>query len=101
MAIKNNVPVIPGTDGPVRTLEQARQFINSGVDYPVIIKASMGGGGRRMRVVIREEELEESFHRKTAFCRFVKTVDIFHLFHIDCTYVLQQARLDVVNICTH
>lgn len=66
MAIKNNVPVIPGTDGPVRTLEQARQFINSGVDYPVIIKASMGGGGRGMRVVMREEELEESFHRASS-----------------------------------
>lgn len=38
LAIRVGVPVVPGTDGPVSTLEQARAFIDSGVGYPVIIK---------------------------------------------------------------
>lgn len=63
LAIANNVPVVPGTDGPVESLKQAKEFIDSGVGYPVIIKAAMGGGGRGMRVVRREEELEEAFDR--------------------------------------
>ncbi|KAF0689093.1 Aste57867_19365 [Aphanomyces stellatus] len=61
MAIKHNVPVVPGTEGPVSTLAEARKFIDSGVGYPVIIKASMGGGGKGMRVVTSGEELESNF----------------------------------------
>jgi pyruvate carboxylase len=66
IAIENNVPVVPGTDGPVRTLAEAKAFIDSGVGYPVIIKAAMGGGGRGMRVVTKAEELDESFSRASS-----------------------------------
>jgi pyruvate carboxylase len=66
MAIKCNVPVVPGTDGPVSTVEEARAFIDSGVGYPVIIKASMGGGGKGMRVVNKAEELEDNFTRASS-----------------------------------
>ncbi|DAZ99854.1 TPA: hypothetical protein N0F65_008597 [Lagenidium giganteum] len=66
IAIANNVPVVPGTDGPVNTLEEAKAFIDSGVGYPVIIKASMGGGGRGMRVVTKAEDLEENFQRASS-----------------------------------
>lgn len=66
IAIENKVPVVPGTDGPVHTLEEARKFIDSGVGYPVIIKASMGGGGRGMRVVNSAEELAENFERASS-----------------------------------
>jgi carbamoylphosphate synthase large subunit len=48
---------VPGTDGPVSTFEDARKFIDSGVGYPVIIKAAHGGGGRGMRVVQSAEEV--------------------------------------------
>jgi len=60
------VPVVPGTDGPVSNLEDARKFIDSGVGYPVIIKAAHGGGGRGMRVVQHGEELEENFKRASS-----------------------------------
>ncbi|TMW66726.1 hypothetical protein Poli38472_014038 [Pythium oligandrum] len=66
IAIENNVPVVPGTDGPVHNLEEARAFIDSGVGYPVIIKASMGGGGRGMRVVNSADELAENFERASS-----------------------------------
>ena len=49
-AIKANIPVIPGTDGPVQSLEEVEDF-GEQHGYPIIIKASLGGGGRGMRIV--------------------------------------------------
>lgn len=53
------VPVVPGTDGPVQTLEEGLKFSQS-VGYPVIVKASAGGGGRGLRVVHSNEDLHEA-----------------------------------------
>ena len=53
------VPVVPGTDGPVQTLEEGLKFSRS-VGYPVIVKASAGGGGRGLRVVHSDEDLHEA-----------------------------------------
>ena len=53
------VPVVQGTDGPVHTLEEGLKFSQS-VGYPVIVKASAGGGGRGLRVVHSDEELHEA-----------------------------------------
>ncbi len=55
------IPVIPGTDGPVETEEDAVNFAES-VGYPVIIKAASGGGGRGMRVAHNQEELRALYH---------------------------------------
>jgi len=54
------VPVIPGSDGNVDTYEEAK-FLCSSIGYPVIIKAVSGGGGKGMRLVNDESELEKSF----------------------------------------
>ncbi len=48
------VPVVPGTDGPVTTSEQVKQFCQEH-GMPIILKAAYGGGGRGMRVVRRME----------------------------------------------
>lgn len=66
LALKVGVPVVPGTDGPVINVEDARAFINNGVGYPVIIKAAHGGGGRGMRVVRNADELDENFKRASS-----------------------------------
>jgi len=60
---KAGVPVIPGSDGIVADVKDAKG-IASDIGYPVIIKATAGGGGRGMRIVREESELENSF--KTA-----------------------------------
>ncbi|MDV2885419.1 pyruvate carboxylase [Alkalihalophilus pseudofirmus] len=61
-AVKANLPVIPGSDGPVLSLEEVEKF---GEDhgYPFIIKASLGGGGRGMRIVRSKSEMKESYER--------------------------------------
>lgn len=58
--IEAGVPVVPGSDGPVASVEEAVSLADE-FGYPVIIKASAGGGGRGMRVVRRHEDFEESF----------------------------------------
>ncbi len=54
---KAGVPVVPGTEGVVESLEEAMDVAKM-IGFPVIIKAVAGGGGRGMRVVTKEEDLE-------------------------------------------
>ncbi|WP_368237071.1 pyruvate carboxylase [Bacillus velezensis] len=61
-AEKAGIPVIPGSDGPAETLKDVEQFAKVH-GFPFIIKASLGGGGRGMRIVRSESELKESFER--------------------------------------
>ncbi len=58
VALAAGVPVVPGTKEPVRSEEQALIFAKE-AGYPVIIKASAGGGGRGMRVARNQKELVE------------------------------------------
>jgi acetyl-CoA carboxylase biotin carboxylase subunit len=58
--IKAGVPVVPGGGGLLESVEHAKQ-IASEVGYPVILKATAGGGGKGMRVVWSESELERNF----------------------------------------
>ena len=62
IAAAAGVPVVPGTPGAIRTVEEARAFAAK-VGYPVMIKASAGGGGRGMRAVRAEGELPELMER--------------------------------------
>jgi acetyl-CoA carboxylase biotin carboxylase subunit len=54
------VPIIPGSDGAVRTVEEATEVAKS-IGYPVILKASAGGGGRGMRICWEEAELQTQY----------------------------------------
>ena len=57
---KAGVPVIPGSDGVVNSIGEAYS-IASEIGYPVMLKATAGGGGRGMRLVQSKEELEKSY----------------------------------------
>ncbi|MDQ7038469.1 MAG: acetyl-CoA carboxylase biotin carboxylase subunit [Aquificota bacterium] len=54
------LPVVPGADEPVKSLEDAKHAAKE-IGFPLMLKAAYGGGGRGMRVVRSEEELERSF----------------------------------------
>ena len=58
--IKAGVPVIPGSDGEVHTAEEALEVANR-IGYPVMLKASAGGGGKGIRKVERAEDLVPAF----------------------------------------
>lgn len=61
-AIEADIPVIPGTDGPVNNLEEVRDF-GEKHGYPIMIKAALGGGGRGMRLVQTVDELASAYER--------------------------------------
>ncbi len=56
---KAGVPVVPGSEGAIRDIDDAKKTAKE-IGYPVIIKASAGGGGRGMRIVENEESLENA-----------------------------------------
>ncbi|MEO6730171.1 MAG: acetyl-CoA carboxylase biotin carboxylase subunit [Ferruginibacter sp.] len=59
--IKAGVPVVPGSGGLLESVEQAKDLAANVVGYPVILKATAGGGGKGMRVVWQESEMEKAF----------------------------------------
>ena len=59
-AKKLGIPVVPGSEGGVATVEDAKR-VAAEIGYPVIIKATAGGGGRGMKLVEREAEMATAF----------------------------------------
>ena len=120
VAVEAGVPVVPGSDGAIDSLEDARAFAQE-FGFPVLLKAAHGGGGRGMRVVRAEEELEDSWNaaRSEALAAFgapelfierylskprhieVQIIgdqhgNIVHLFERDCS--IQRRHQKVVEI---
>ncbi|MGD0930093.1 MAG: acetyl-CoA carboxylase biotin carboxylase subunit [Candidatus Korobacteraceae bacterium] len=58
---REGVPILPGSDGIIASADEALEWARS-VGFPVIVKASAGGGGRGMRVIRDEKELPNLFH---------------------------------------
>lgn len=119
-AVKAGIPVIPGSDGPVHSLEEIEKFAKK-YQFPIIIKASLGGGGRGMRIVKSSDELAEAYTRakseaKSAFGNdevYVEKLiekpkhievqilgdhhqNIVHLFERDCS--IQRRHQKVVEV---
>lgn len=61
-AAKFNVPLVPGTAEPISDIPKAKK-ISKEIGYPILIKASAGGGGKGMRIVNNEGEFEEQMER--------------------------------------
>lgn len=65
MMIKAGVPVIPGSDGAVSSEEEALNVARK-IGFPIVVKASAGGGGRGIRIVYSEEEFSKAFNTAKA-----------------------------------
>ncbi|RTL51004.1 MAG: acetyl-CoA carboxylase biotin carboxylase subunit [Sphingobacteriales bacterium] len=63
--IKAGVPVVPGSGGLLESVEQAKVLAKE-IGYPVILKATAGGGGKGMREVWHESEMERAFNTAKA-----------------------------------
>jgi len=59
IAIEAKVPIVPGTTEPLRSFDEAK-VISAEIGYPVMLKASAGGGGKGMRLVFEESELKSA-----------------------------------------
>ncbi|MFD1735673.1 pyruvate carboxylase [Bacillus salitolerans] len=119
-AEKANIPVIPGSGGPVKSVDEVLDF-GTTYGYPIMIKATLGGGGRGMRIVRSESAVKDSFERakseaKAAFGnsevyveKFVENPkhievqilgdhegNIIHLFERDCS--VQRRHQKVVEV---
>ncbi len=58
--IKAGVPVVPGSEGLLESIDEAKRLAKE-IGYPVIIKATAGGGGKGMRVVWKEDEIQKAY----------------------------------------
>ena len=116
LAMEAGVPVVQGSPDPVADVEQAARLAAQ-VGYPVLVKASAGGGGRGMRVMENEKQLREGLERasseaKTAFGsgevyieRYISPVrhvevqvmgdgkDVIHFGERDCTIQRRHQKL--------
>jgi acetyl-CoA carboxylase biotin carboxylase subunit len=63
--IKAGVPVVPGGEGLLESLDEAKGLAKE-IGYPIILKATAGGGGKGMRVVWAEEEMERAYNTAKA-----------------------------------
>lgn len=62
---KYNIPMVPGTDKPVNDINEAKEIATK-IGFPILIKASAGGGGKGMRKVFKAEEFEEQLQLATS-----------------------------------
>jgi acetyl-CoA carboxylase, biotin carboxylase subunit len=63
--IRAGVPVVPGGDGLLQSLDEAKRVAGE-MSYPVILKATAGGGGKGMRIVWEEAEMERAYNTAKA-----------------------------------
>ncbi len=63
-----NIPLVPGTDTAIENIGDAKETARN-IGFPILIKASAGGGGKGMRVVEREEEFAEQMERAVSEAR--------------------------------
>ncbi len=64
-AKKHNVPMVPGTEGSIKDIQEAIKVAKQ-IGFPILIKASAGGGGKGMRIVEKENDLEEEVKRASS-----------------------------------
>jgi acetyl-CoA carboxylase biotin carboxylase subunit len=99
---KAGVPTVPGTDGIVEDLDEAAS-VAAEIGYPVIVKATAGGGGKGMRVVHDEEELKRAITlaQKEAEANFGNPGVYIEKFLVEPRHVEIQVLADNYGNCIH
>src|SRR3712207_578660 len=77
-AAKLGLPLVPGSDGPLEIVAEA-QALAAEIGYPVLIKAASGGGGRGMKVVESDEQLESLMSQAASEARAAFGVDTVYM----------------------
>jgi acetyl-CoA carboxylase biotin carboxylase subunit len=100
---RRGIPVVPGSDGPLTSEEIAIKVVKK-IGFPVIFKASAGGGGRGMRIVREEQELQQAFHvaQREALAAFGNGqlyVEKYlpHIRHIE-VQIISDSKGDVIHL---
>ncbi len=100
--MKAGVPVVPGTTEPFKAVDEARAFAKT-IGYPVMLKAAGGGGGKGMRRVDREEDLESAWRtaRSEASSAFGNDAVYMEKFLDEPHHVEIQVFADTLGNCIH
>ena len=76
IAKENGLPIIEGSDGSVKSLEEAKSLCKE-IGYPILIKAAAGGGGKGMKIVESVSKLSEFSLAKTEAKKFLEMIIIY------------------------
>jgi acetyl-CoA carboxylase, biotin carboxylase subunit len=100
--MKAGVPVVPGTTAPFATVDEARAYAKN-IGYPVMLKAAGGGGGKGMRRVDREEDLESAWRtaRSEAMSAFGNDTVYLEKFLDQPHHIEIQIFADTFGNCIH
>jgi len=99
---KAGVPVVPGSEGIIDTLEEAK-IIAKEIGYPVLLKATAGGGGKGMRRADREEELEDAWNgaKNESKAAFANDGLYMEKYILEPRHIEIQVISDQYNNCSH
>lgn len=99
---RKGIPVVPGSDGPVVSEEIAVKTIKK-TGFPVILKASAGGGGKGMRIVREEKEFEQAFYiaQREALAAFANSELYIEKYITDMRHIEIQIMADAKGNVLH
>lgn len=99
---KAKVPVVPGSDGSVKNLDEATEIATK-IGYPIMIKAASGGGGKGIRLVNSPDELEEAYEivKQEAMVSFNDNEIYIEKFIENPRHVEIQVLADEYGNCIH
>ncbi|MDA7742066.1 acetyl-CoA carboxylase biotin carboxylase subunit, partial [Francisellaceae bacterium] len=102
---KAGVPCVPGSDGPIDDDTKRNTIMANKIGYPIIVKAAGGGGGRGMRVIRSNDELEQSIDLTRAEAKAAFNNDMLYMEkflenprHIEIQ-VIGDGKGDAIHLC--
>lgn len=100
--IENNVPVIPGTEEPIAD-DADIVAICRDIGFPVMLKAAAGGGGKGMRIVKTEQEVEDALRavKREAFAAFANSDILVERYFDESRHIEVQVMADTQGNCVH